>query len=70
MNPYDTEQLAEAICYALEMDPRDKRDRMRRMRRVVKEHNIYRWAANLIGAVSEIRVESPERVKYQAAMTQ
>jgi alpha,alpha-trehalose-phosphate synthase [UDP-forming] len=70
VNPYDTEQLAEAIRYALEMDPRDKRDRMRRMRRVVKEHNIYRWAANLIGAVSEIRVESPERVKYQAAMTE
>ncbi|HYL75511.1 MAG TPA: trehalose-6-phosphate synthase [Bryobacteraceae bacterium] len=70
VNPYDTEQLAEAIHYSLEMDPRARRERMRRMRRVIKEHNIYRWAANLIGAVAEIRVELPERVRYQAALTE
>jgi len=69
VNPYDTEQLAEAIHYALEMDPRTRRERMHRMRRVVKEHNIYRWAANLIGAVAEIRVERPERTNYQAVLT-
>ncbi len=68
VNPYDTEQLAEAIRYALEMDPRDRRERMRRMRRQVKDNNIYRWAANLIGAVSEIRSELPERQRYQAAL--
>jgi trehalose 6-phosphate synthase len=67
VNPYDTEQLAEAIHYALDMDPRQRRERMRRMRRVVKQHNIYRWAANLIGAVSEIRVEQPQGVKCQPA---
>jgi hypothetical protein len=38
---------------------------MRRMRRNVKDHNIYRWAANLIGAVSEIRLEVPEKVKFE-----
>ncbi len=67
VNPYDTEQLAEAIHLALAMDPRERRERMRRMRRVVKQHNIYRWAANLIAAVSEIRIELAERVKVQPA---
>ncbi len=67
VNPYDTEQLAEAIRFALEMDPSEKKERMRRMRRVVKEHNIYRWAANLIGAVSEIRAELPEGARRQTA---
>jgi trehalose-6-phosphate synthase len=72
VNPYDTEQLAEAIHYALDMDSRQRRERMRRMRRVVRQHNIYRWAANLIGAVSEIRVEPspaerPQGVKCQPA---
>ena len=62
VNPYDTEQLAGAIHFALEMDSRSKRDRMRRMRRTVKGHNIYRWAANLIGAVSEIRIELSESI--------
>ena len=39
---------------------------MRRTRRCVKDHNIFRWAANLIGAVSEIRLELPENVKSEA----
>jgi trehalose 6-phosphate synthase len=67
VNPYDTEELADAIHLAVSMDPRERRERMRRMRRVVKQHNIYRWAANLIAAVSEIRVEIPEGVKGQPA---
>jgi alpha,alpha-trehalose-phosphate synthase [UDP-forming] len=66
VNPYDTDQLADAILQAVEMDPRQRRERMRRMRRVVKQHNIYRWAANLIGAASEIRLELQESVKYQS----
>lgn len=67
VNPYDTEQLADAIHLAVAMDPRERRERMRRMRRVVKQHNIYRWAANLIAAISEIRIEIPEGVKGQPA---
>ncbi len=67
VNPYDTEELADAIHRAVAMDPRERRERMLRMRRVVKQHNIYRWAANLIAAVSEIRVELPEGVKCQPA---
>ncbi|MDP8981798.1 MAG: trehalose-6-phosphate synthase [Acidobacteriota bacterium] len=63
INPYDTEQMAEAIRFALEMDPRERRQRMHNMRHVVKGNNIYRWAANLTGAVSEIRIESFEKVK-------
>ena len=67
VNPYDTEQLAEAVYRAVAMDPRERRERMRRMRRVVKQHNIYRWAANLIAAVSEIRIELSEQVHSQPA---
>jgi trehalose-6-phosphate synthase len=60
VNPYDTEDIATAIIAALEMDPEERRARMRRMRYTVLEHNIYRWAANLIGALSDIRLEEPE----------
>ena len=67
VNPYDTEELADAIHRAVAMDPRERRERMLRMRRVVRQHNIYRWAANLIAAVSEIRVELPEGVRSQPA---
>jgi alpha,alpha-trehalose-phosphate synthase [UDP-forming] len=60
VNPYDTEQLADSIRLALEMDPEEKHDRMKRMRRFVKEHNVYRWAGNLIAELAEIRINETE----------
>jgi trehalose 6-phosphate synthase len=48
VNPYDVEQLAEAIRAGLEMSPSEVSARMERMRDVVKEHNIYRWAGTLL----------------------
>ncbi len=65
VNPYDTEQLAEAIRFALTMDLEEKRLRMQRMRRVVREHNVYRWAASLVSELSEIRLDRPESLKVQ-----
>jgi len=56
VNPYDTEQTAEAIRVALEMSAEERSARMQRMRRVVKENNVYRWAANLIAELSEVRL--------------
>ncbi|MBI4054944.1 MAG: trehalose-6-phosphate synthase [Elusimicrobia bacterium] len=57
VNPYDAEQTAEAIRYALEMDSEERFARMRRMRETVREHNIYRWAGNLITELIQIRLE-------------
>ncbi|HKS67157.1 MAG TPA: trehalose-6-phosphate synthase [Candidatus Acidoferrales bacterium] len=59
VNPYDAGQLAEAIRMALEMDAGDRHLRMQRMRRVVREHNVYHWAGNLISELAEIRIEEP-----------
>jgi trehalose-6-phosphate synthase len=60
VNPYDIMQMAEMIRRALEMPVEEKHARMMRMRRVVREHNVYRWAAELISELSEIRIESSE----------
>ncbi|HKT10396.1 MAG TPA: trehalose-6-phosphate synthase [Terriglobia bacterium] len=65
VNPYDTEQLAEAIRFALSMDMEEQRLRMQRMRRVVREHNIYRWAASLVHELSEVRLDRPEPLKVR-----
>jgi trehalose 6-phosphate synthase len=58
VNPYDTEQLAEALHRALTMSDDDARQRMRRMRETIREHNVFRWAGRLIGDLSAIRVET------------
>jgi trehalose 6-phosphate synthase len=60
VNPYDTEQLADAIRYALGMPPEEERRRMAAMREQIRTANIYRWAAALVADVAEVRVASPE----------
>ncbi len=57
VNPYDIEQLSEGIRFALEMGPDERKARMLRMRQVVREANIYRWAADLIKVLADIRLE-------------
>lgn len=58
VNPYDIEQVAQAIHVALKMPAEERTTRMQHMRRVVKEQNIYRWAATLLSELGEIRLES------------
>ena len=60
INPYDIDQTAEAIRAALEMQPEEKQMRMQRMRKLVREHNVYRWAGALIGELSEVRLDVAE----------
>ena len=62
VNPYDTDQLADAIQIALEMDAEERRVRMHRMRQIVRENNVYRWAGNLIAELSDIRIDEVEPV--------
>jgi trehalose 6-phosphate synthase len=57
VNPYDIAGVAEAIHEGLEMPRGEQRRRMRRMRRQVMEHNIYRWAASVLGDLRELRLE-------------
>jgi alpha,alpha-trehalose-phosphate synthase [UDP-forming] len=60
VNPYDIDQTAEAIRAALEMQPEEKQVRMQRMRKLVREHNVYRWAGSLIGELCEVRLDDAE----------
>ncbi|HEY4763734.1 MAG TPA: trehalose-6-phosphate synthase [Candidatus Sulfotelmatobacter sp.] len=60
INPYDIDQTAEAIRAALEMQPEEKQMRMQRMRKLVREHNVYRWAGSLIGELCEVRLDVAE----------
>ena len=72
VNPYDIDQSADAIKTALEMEPEDKQLRVQRMRRTIKEHNIYRWAGNLISELCELRLDAVEdaheRVRASASV--
>jgi trehalose 6-phosphate synthase len=51
VNPFDEEQVAEAMRTALEMDPEERRRRMQKMRAVVAEANIYRWIGKILSTL-------------------
>lgn len=60
VNPYDIHSVSEAIHTGLEMNRADRRLRMQRMRRQVMEHNIYMWAANVLGDLRELRLDESD----------
>jgi trehalose-6-phosphate synthase len=49
--------MKEAIVTGLTMTLEERRLRMRRMRHHVKEHNVYRWASNILTDVCALRIE-------------
>ena len=59
VNPYDIEEMAEAIRVALEMSVAEQKARMKAMRETLRNRNIYYWAANLITALAQVRLEKP-----------
>lgn len=54
INPYATDRFGEAIRTAIEMPKRERKRRMRWMRQVVRENNIYKWAADMISEIINI----------------
>jgi trehalose 6-phosphate synthase len=59
VNPYDTEEVASALRDAMTMDAAARALRMGHLRLQVREHNVYRWAGNLIEELAAVRIESP-----------
>jgi trehalose-6-phosphate synthase len=67
VNPYDVDQMANAIHQALEFTESEQYERMSRMRKTVQENNVYRWAANLLSDLTDIRVERAEKAETAKA---
>lgn len=67
VNPYDVEEMAEAIHSALTMPHEERTERMKHMREVLKDRNVYRWAGNIVSSLSRLRLpkqipeDTPER---------
>jgi trehalose 6-phosphate synthase len=67
VNPYDIVGVADTIHQGLEMTRAERRQRMQQMRRQVMDHNIYRWAASVLGDLREVRLENAEGVEVRPA---
>jgi trehalose 6-phosphate synthase len=61
VNPYATDEFARTIDSAIKATREERSRRMRSMRSVVRDNNIYKWAADLITAMTEFE-NQPIRV--------
>jgi trehalose-6-phosphate synthase/uncharacterized membrane protein affecting hemolysin expression len=55
INPYSIEEFADAIKFAIELPPEEKKKRMEHMQNVVRESNVYRWAASIITELTALK---------------
>jgi len=55
VNPYNTEQTADALFQAVTMPAAEQRERMRSLRRMVRDFNVYRWAGRMLLDASHVR---------------
>ena len=55
VNPYDTDQCADALHAALTMPAAEQRERIRLMRGLVRDFNVYRWAGRMLIEAAHMR---------------
>jgi trehalose 6-phosphate synthase len=58
VNPYDGEQMADAILQAFQMSESERSARMKRMRRVVRDENVFCWVDSFLKAAAKITAMS------------
>ena len=60
VNPYATEEFADAIKFTISMPDEEKRRRMASMRQVVAANNVYRWAGKIITELTALKKNTPK----------
>jgi trehalose-6-phosphate synthase len=55
VNPYDIEEVADAIKFALEMPVEEQYQQMKQMRQAIVGNNIYNWASTLLRTMANIQ---------------
>ena len=57
INPYDTEAFADSIHQAFTLSRSEKKKHMKKMRRIVSDHNIYRWAGQVLSQLLSFKFD-------------
>jgi len=57
VNPYNIEEMAEAIHEAISMTSEEQERRMAKLRQIVHENNIYKWAEDIILSLVKLAEE-------------
>ncbi len=52
VNPYDADQMADSLSYAIDMPAVEQRSRMKRLRRRVRRWNVHNWAEHCLESIA------------------
>ena len=63
VNPYDVEEMADAVLKAFCMSEVERSARMKRMKRVVREENVFWWVDSFLGAGAKLAARLPRAPK-------
>src|SRR5882757_144113 len=63
VNPYDVEEMADAVLKAFCMSEAERSARMKRMKRVVREENVFWWVDSFLGAGAKLAARLPRAPK-------
>jgi trehalose 6-phosphate synthase len=66
VNPYDVRGMAEALQRALTMPEAEQKERMHLMREMIRNHNVYYWAARILMDAAYLR----KRARIESLITQ
>jgi len=61
VNPYDVDQIAQQLKYALEIDEGERRRRMRALRTTVEESTLIRWSQTFLEGLQAARRSTQAR---------
>jgi trehalose 6-phosphate synthase len=67
VNPYDLEEMTDALERAIMMPASEQADRMRGLRAVVAERNVYRWAGTMLLDAAQVRHRARRRRRLESA---
>lgn len=56
INPFDNNEMAEAICHALEMPSEEKKSRLLRMQNRIESYNVFTWAFDFFNQLREVKL--------------
>lgn len=63
VNPYDTQQTADAILRAIQMPEEERRRRMQAIRERVAAHSVYRWSEEITGDLRAVAARRHELIR-------
>ena len=58
VNPFDQEQFSDGLYEALTIAPEERRRRMEKMRGVIREHNVFRWAGQVLADLLRLEIKA------------